>query len=179
MLNFTIEQVDELMKQTGATYEEAKALLEQYQGDVHEATKAYHEKHQKFDAKGLDEVVAFIKRLFDEGLAARLIVRKNDDVVMNIPAGFSLLGLVKLPLTVAVLAGLLISGHKIIVEKKDGEIIDINDVAEKTATDVKKAGQGFYDSLQEVLDKHQEQDEDVVDELKVDLEDEIDKNNQN
>lgn len=170
MLQFTIEQVDELMKQTGASYEEAKALLEEFEGDVDQARLVYEERHKGFDANQLDDVVKFIKNLFDEGLAARLVVRKNDEVIMNIPAGFSLLGLVKLPLTAAVLGGVLLTGHKVSVEKKDGSIIDINEYAEKATEDVKKAGQSFYGQIQEVFEKKDL--EDMADET--DIEDELD-----
>lgn len=180
MTNITLEMVDELIEKTGVSYEEAKRMLQENDGDVNAVIQRLmsqeHEKQYSTDA--IDEVLSKIKETIEKGSAARLVVKKDDKVVLNIPAVFGFVGLMAPFLTAAGLGGIILTGHEIKIENKDGSVIDVNQMIDKAAEKVKESGEDLYEKAKaakkEAADKVDDVSEDLersFKDLKDDLED--------
>lgn len=152
MTNITLEMVDELIAKTGATYEEAKKILQETDGDMETATIKFLDKQDDspFESGKLDDVIAKIKETFTKGAAARLVVKKDDKVVLNIPAAVGLLGLIRPFLGAAGIGAAVLTGHEVVIENKDGTEINVNEMIDKATSKAKEAGNELMDKLKEV-----------------------------
>lgn len=184
MAMITLEMVDELIEKTGVTYEEAKRVLTETDGDIEKAVAKLMDRSQQhlFDASGIDDVISKIKDILSKGTAARLIVKKGNDVILNVPAVLGVFGLMNPFLTAAGIGGVVLTGHEIVIENKDGTVIDVNEMLDKAADKVKDVGEDLVekvrDKSRDVADKVDDFSEDVKDEVVdhvEDLEDDVDK----
>lgn len=178
MTNITLEMVDELIAKTGATYEEAKKILQETDGDIETATIKLLDKQDDnpFDAGKLDDVVAKLKDTFSKGAAARLVVKKDDKVVLNIPAAVGLIGLIRPFLGAAGIGAAVLTGHEIVIENKDGSEIHVNEMIEKATSKAKEAGTDLMDRLKEAKSEAEEKFEEFTGKAKdfgEDLKDEV------
>ncbi len=124
---------------TGVTYAEAKKALEDADGSVVDAIIAIEEtvnageKGRGFGEKG-EALFSSLKNLVKKGNVARIQVKKEDEIILNVPVNAGIVGLCIAPLAsiVAVVAAF---GFKCVIEvvKTDGTIIDISDAVTDTA----------------------------------------------
>lgn len=140
-MTITLEKIDLIRERTGLSYTEANELLERNDGDVVAALMEAEEQIKLegscISSKG-DEVLNKIKELIKEGNVNKIIVKKDDEVVMKIPVNAGAIGVIISPFLGAVgLTAALISKCKIEVVKSDGEIVTLGEVAEKTVQKVK------------------------------------------
>lgn len=168
MTNITLEMVDELIAKTGATYEEAKKILQETDGNIEAATIKLLDKKDDspFDAGKIDDVVAKLKDTFAKGAAARLVVKKDDNVVLNIPAAVGLLGLIKPFLGAAGIGAAVLTGHEIVIENKDGSEVNVNEMIEKATSKAKEAGNDLMDKLKEAKADAEEKFDEFADKAK-------------
>ncbi|HHT20669.1 MAG TPA: DUF4342 domain-containing protein [Tissierellia bacterium] len=174
MVNITLEMVDELIEKTGVSYEQAKRILQETDGDVPLAIQRLVNKEQDdkhFSTDALDEVVAKIKEAIEKGTAARLMVKKDDKIVLNIPAVLGFVGLMNPFLTAAGIGGVILTGHEIVIENKDGSIIDVNEMIDKAAGKVKETGEDLYEKMKEAKAEAANKAEDVADDFEQHFED--------
>lgn len=88
----TLKKIEILKERTNLSEEEAKELLDKLNGDLIEAL-IYFEKQKKNndelhnirDKISQSEFVNYIKELIKSGNVARIIIRKDDTVIVNIP----------------------------------------------------------------------------------------------
>lgn len=137
----TLEKIDLVRERTGISYTEANSLLEKHDGDVVKAIMEVEESMTYGDSgitsKG-DEILKKIRELIKEGNVTKIIVKKDGDVIMNIPVNAGAIGVLISPFLGAVgLTAALVSKCKIEVVKSDGEVITISEMAEKSAQKVK------------------------------------------
>lgn len=137
----TLEKIDLVRERTGISYAEANELLEKHDGDVVKAIMEAEES-AKIENSGItskgDEILQKIKELIKEGNVTKISVKKDGEVIMNIPVNAGAIGVIISPFLGAVgLTAALISKCKIEVTKADGEIITVSEMAEKTAQKVK------------------------------------------
>lgn len=137
----TLEKIDLVRERTGISYTEANSLLEKHDGDVVKAIMEVEESMAYGDSgitsKG-DEILKKIRELIKEGNVTKIIVKKDGDVIMNIPVNAGAIGVLISPFLGAVgLTAALVSKCKIEVVKSDGEVITISEMAEKSAQKVK------------------------------------------
>ena len=134
MATITLEQVDLIMQRANVSYAEAKAALEQCNGDVVEAL-LYLEKAEKIQTQktttSTDKITSFIDKLN----ATTFIMKKKERTYVNVPLSVALIAII-LCFHVSILAIViaLIFGVKI-------SIIGENDIANKinsTIDDLKK-----------------------------------------
>lgn len=159
-MSITLEQVDQLRERTGVSYQKAKELLEKTDGDVLEAIvmlEAESDKKEKFSHSAQDfgnEVIKTLKDMLNSGNVNRIVVEKQEQVVMNIPVTVGAIG--ALFLTSATVVGLiaaLATGCVIKIHKEDGEIINVNDKASEMMKKTKeKAEEVFEATKQHVKD---------------------------
>ena len=136
------EQIDELRKRANVTYEDAKNALEQNDGNIIEAL-VYLEKQNKIkpEEKPSSECIFFrtVKRLIKKGNETKLIIKKNDIVVLNICITlFIVVTIVAAPLVIMSLIVALATNHKIRIQKKNDEDSQVNKIFDKMSVAVNK-----------------------------------------
>ena len=134
-MEVTLEKIELVKDRTGVTYKEAKEALEAADGNVVDAIVSIEDKtdgqtsSQKIGAKG-NEIIDKIKEVVQRGNAARIIIRKDDDKLLDLPLNAGVIGAVVAPwgiiLGVAAAFGF---NCKIEVVKTDGSVVDITDKA--------------------------------------------------
>ncbi|MBR6701239.1 MAG: DUF4342 domain-containing protein [Firmicutes bacterium] len=183
-MEITLEKIELVKDRTGVTYAEAKAALEEAEGSVVDAIIAIEEtvnagqKGRGFGQKG-EALFASIKELVKKGNVAKIQVKKDGELILNVPVNAGLVGVVIAPIA-SVVGVVAAFGFKCVIEvvKTDGTIIDVSDavtdamgtVAEKSSdfmSEVKVKGADFYEKskekAEELYEKGKEKAEEVVD----------------
>lgn len=190
-MNISLELVDEVRSRTGATYEEAKRALVEKDGDVLEAIILIEEKDRvaeepsKLDKLGL-EFVEGLKELINKGNVTKIVLYKEDKIILNIPVTAGALGAVFF--TSAIAAGIiaaLATGCRLDIIKEDGDVIDICEITEETINKMKSKIQDCKEKVndikpkkdghkEEMFETEDDEEEEIVINLKINKED-IDK----
>ncbi|MBP2025275.1 DUF4342 domain-containing protein [Peptoniphilus stercorisuis] len=132
----TMEKIDYVMNITGASYEVVRVALLDADGDVDRAIKIImhsvvipeKKEDEKKDFINFDEIKNAIKEIWDKGNASKIIVSKDDEIVLSLPLTVSALGLVLAPLAALVGAGVvLVTDYDFKVIMDSGEIIDLKE----------------------------------------------------
>lgn len=194
-MEITLEKIELVKDRTGVTYAEAKQALEEADGSVVDAIIAIEEtinagqKGRGFGKKG-EALFESIKELVKKGNVSKIQVKKDGELVLNVPVNAGLVGVVIAPLA-SVVGVVAAFGFKCVIEvvKTDGTIIDVSDavtdamgtVAEKSSDfigDVKEKSADLYGKGKEkasgLYEKGKEKAEEVVDKAtdKIKLDDE-------
>ncbi|MDO5414770.1 MAG: DUF4342 domain-containing protein [Bacillota bacterium] len=183
-MEITLEKIELVKDRTGVTYAEAKAALEEAEGSVVDAIIAIEEtvnagqKGRGFGQKG-EALFASIKELVKKGNVAKIQVKKDGELILNVPVNAGLVGVVIAPIA-SVVGVVAAFGFKCVIEvvKTDGTIIDVSDavtdamgtVAEKSndfMSEVKVKSADLYEKskekAEELYEKGKEKAEEVVD----------------
>ena len=153
-MEITLEKIELVKDRTGVTYKEAKDALEAADGNVVDAIIAIEETidvkgTKKIGAQG-EELVAKMKDVVKKGNVSRILVKKEDEVLINIPLNVGLLGTVVAPW--GMIAGVVAAfGFKCRIEfvKNDGSVVDLTDKAVGYYEEAKEKGTEFYADLKE------------------------------
>lgn len=183
-MEITLEKIELVKDRTGVTYAEAKQALEEAEGSVVDAIITIEEtinagqKGRGFGQKG-EALFESIKELVKKGNVSRIQVKKDGELVLNVPVNAGIVGVVIAPLA-SVVGVVAAFGFKCTIEviKTDGTIIDVSDavtdamgtVAEKSSDiigEVKVKGADLYEKGKEkaegLYEKGKEKAEGVVD----------------
>lgn len=153
IMSITLEQVDQVRERTGVSYQKAKEALEKANGDVVDAIVLLEEEKpakEKFHHSASDfgnEVIKTLKELLNSGNVNRIVVEKDEQVVMNIPVTVGALG--ALFLTSATVVGLiaaLATGCVIKIHKENGEVVNVNEVASGYVSKTKDKVEEVYET---------------------------------
>ena len=123
------------------------------------------------DAPETNEIVGKIKELVKKGNVTKIVIKKNDNVLVNIPLNVGivggLLGIAAAPWAV-VAAAVATAGFACKVElvKDDGEVVNINgktisDTAKDVSSAVADMGNSVIDGLKDAVDSIKEQAADI------------------
>ena len=152
----TLEQVDQVRERANVSYQKAKEVLEQTDGDVLEAIvlleneKPHMDKFSQNASDFGNEVIKTLKDLMKSGNVTRIVVEKDEKTVMNIPVTFGALGAVFLTsATVVALVATLATGCIIKIHKEDGDIINVNDKAAEMMKHTKEKAAKVYETTKE------------------------------
>ena len=165
-MEITLEKIELVKDRTGVTYAEAKAALEEADGSVVDAIIAIEEtinageKKRGFGKKG-EALFKSLKELIKKGNVAKIQVKREGEIILNVPVNAGIVGIVIAPIA-SVVAVVAAFGFKCTIEviKDDGTIIDVSDavtdvmgtVAEKSSTmagEMKEKGADFYQKSKE------------------------------
>lgn len=151
-MEITLEKIELVKDRTGVSYKEAKEALEAAEGSVVDAIIDIEEsidiKSKSKFAEQSSHIVDKVKEAIKKGNVAKIIVKKNDEVIMNLPVNVGIVGTVLAPW--AAVAGVIAAfGTKCVIEliKDDGEIIDISEIATDTFDDVVEKGSVVVDEV--------------------------------
>lgn len=149
-----LELVDELRKRANVTYDEAKEALEKCNGDILEAL-IYLEKEKKVNTTKTNckesSFFASLKALIKKCHAIKFLIKKDENVVINLPLTIVILVTIILPpLTIAALLIALFTNHKIRFIKPDGNDMEIN----KTFDKMSDAAKNVSSKVTEVINNN-------------------------
>ena len=151
-MEITLEKIELVKDRTGVSYKEAKEALEAAEGSVVDAIIDIEEsidiKNKSKFAEQSAHIIDKVKEAIKRGNVAKIIVKKNDEVIMNLPVNVGIVGTVLAPW--AAVAGVITAfGTKCVIElvKDDGEIIDISEMANDTFDDVVEKGSVLADEV--------------------------------
>jgi len=172
-MSITLEQIDEVINRTGATYHQAKEALQFSEGDVVEAI-IYIETLKKDSGAAErpyvngEEIIGLLKDMIKKGNVTRITLEKNNKVVVDIPILAGLVGaLIFTPATVASILAALIAGCDLKIIKDDGEIIDVKEYTEHKVDSVKdkfakEKAKYSHDVEEDFLDEEDFEEEDAL-----------------
>lgn len=147
-----LKKIDEVVKRTNCSYENAKLALEKNNGDVLEAI-IYIEQNKKgsndseMKKKG-EDILNEIKKIIDMGNVTKLTIKRKEEIILNIPITAGAVGVIIAPfLTLAGLTAALLTECKIEILKDNGEIIYVNDEVNKGVSQVKEEFSNFKNSF--------------------------------
>ncbi len=130
-MEITLENVELVKDRTGVTYKEAKEALEANDGNVVDAIIAIESAIEAGNKSWVKEdatlVVDKIKSAVKKGNVSKIVISKDDDVLLNLPLTASIIGAVIAPW--AAVAGVIAAFGtkcKIALVRDDGEVVDVN-----------------------------------------------------
>lgn len=163
-MEITLEKIELVKDRTGVGYKEAKEALEQTEGNVVDAIILIEENideagRSKMGTQGAAAIDS-IKEAIRKGNVSKIVIKKDDDVLLNLPVNIGIIGTVLFPWA-ALGATIAAFGTKCTIElvKDNGEIVNISEKASDTLDTVVTKGSVIYD---EMKDKS----EDIVDTAK-------------
>ena len=139
-MEITLEKIELVKDRTGVSYKEAKEALEAADGSVVDAIISIEESidiKSKSKLKEQSEVIVEkLKSAIRKGNVSKIIVRKGDDVILNLPVNVGIIGSVLAPWAAG--GVIAIFGTKCTVElvKDNGEVVDISRIASDTFENV-------------------------------------------
>ena len=151
-MEITLEKIELVKDRTGVTYKEAKEALEAAEGNVVDAIINIEE---SIDAKDKSKVTDYasvvierVKELVKKGNVSRIVVKKDEELILNLPLNVGIIGTVMAP--IAMLAGIVAAfGTKCVIEviKDDGTIIDVSEMASDAAAVAVEKGSELADEI--------------------------------
>jgi ElaB/YqjD/DUF883 family membrane-anchored ribosome-binding protein len=148
-MEITLEKIELVKDRTGVSYKEAKSALEATGGSVVDAIIAIEETINTKSGKGFggsgNALIEKLKEIVRKGNVSKIIVKKDGEVVLNLPVNIGIVGTVLAP--VPIIIGTIVAiGAKCDIEvvKDDGTILDVSEMAMETLGDVKGKGEEIY-----------------------------------
>lgn len=144
MMEITLEQIDIIRERANVSYKEAKEFLEKFNGNAIEALSFLEEQNKiKPNEEEKNKDSSLIKKI--ENLVSKLnktnfIIYKNEKTVLNISSLLALIiGIFTLPFSIAIILLLVLTHHKIRLEKNNGEKCSINEKIDKISNNLTSA----------------------------------------
>ena len=151
-MEITLEKIELVKDRTGVSYKEAKDALENAGGSVVDAIIAIEENINQKGGKPLGAsggaVVDKLKELIKKGNVSKILIKRDGEVVLNLPVNIGILGTVLAPIPI-VLGTIAALGAKCDIEvvKDDGTILDVSEMAMDTFEDVKEKGGEIFEDV--------------------------------
>jgi hypothetical protein len=139
-VNITLEQIDILRKRANVNYKEAKDALERNNGNIVEAL-TYLEEQNRIKADGIkignSSFINGIKEVIQKLNKIKFVVLKDEKTVLNISSLLAILiGIFTFPVSLIVLILIVITHHKIRLERSDNKEWGINNKIDKFSNTV-------------------------------------------
>lgn len=153
-MEITLEKIELVKDRTGVTYKEAKEALEATDGNVVDAIiqieEGINQKKGFKPSEKSEELVSKIKEIVGKGNVRRIIVKKDDEILLNIPLNAGIVGAIVAPW--GIIAGVVASfGFNCVIEfqKEDGSAVDLTSKAGEYYEVVKEKGTEVYEGIKE------------------------------
>jgi len=151
-MEITLEKIELVKDRTGVSYREAKEALEATEGNVVDAIiKIEDEINAKVGAKLTDngaKIVEKIKEYVRKGNVARITIKRDGEVLLNIPVTVGVVGTVLAP-WLTVIGSIVALGLKceILLTKDDGTVIDLSSKISEAVDSAKEKGGEAVDNV--------------------------------
>lgn len=195
----TIEKIDKVIQRVpGATYAQAKQALLEHNGDVIEAiislecnntiqsniqnktkqAKKAIEGMLPKDTEEFKDVAKQAKELIKKSSVIRVIIDRNNKIIMNIPLTVGVVGVALLPIyTLVGLSAAVIGKCRIKIQNEDdGSIVDLGELNEEKLNMLKQMLVNTAKEVKDVVVDNKKDDKDVTDELINEDDDNLDLN---
>ena len=132
-MEITLEKIEMVKDRTGVSYKEAKDALEKADGSVVDAIIDIEENiGTKAGCCQGGSIADKIKCLIRKGNQSKIVVRRDDETLINLPVNAGIIGAVIAPVGCAV-GAVAAFGFKCNIEivKHDGTILDVSDAAKE------------------------------------------------
>lgn len=151
-MEITLEKIELVKDRTGVSYKEAKEALEESNGSVVDAIIGIEETIDLKSRSKVGEqgalVIETIKEAVRKGNVSKIVIKKNNDVILNLPVNIGLIGTILAPW--AAVAGVIaVFGTKCQIEliKDNGEVVDISEYANGKLETVKEKSSVIADEM--------------------------------
>ncbi|MCI5726411.1 MAG: DUF4342 domain-containing protein [Clostridium sp.] len=161
MSEITLEKLDQIIERTNVTYGEAKKALEQSEGNVIDAIiyieENFNTKSKKTKKEEKNEVFQDVKSwvmdLVEKGNVARIAIKKDDKVVVDVPvnAGIAatVIAITIPPILAAALVAAVATKITIEITMTDGSVQVVNKVISDAKDGVKEKATSIADFFKE------------------------------
>lgn len=162
MENETLKKIDDILKRTDTDYSTAKKALEATGGDVLEAIILLESKnknknkstYQSGTNKG-EQILNQLKDILAKGNATKITIKKNNEVILNLPVTAGIIGAFIAPfLSAAGITAALLTQCSVEITQSDGNVVDIGqkvdegmDAVKDVVQDVKKGATNLRDDV--------------------------------
>ena len=153
-MEITLEKIELVKDRTGVSYKEAKDALERADGSVVDAIIEIEETIDISSKSKLGEqgsaMIDKIKDAIRKGNISKITIKKDEEVILNLPVNIGLVGTLLFPWAV-VASTVAAFGTKCTIEllKDDGEVINLSDKATETFETVVEKGGAFAEDVKE------------------------------
>lgn len=153
-MEISLEKIELVKDRTGVNYKEAKDALIKAEGSVVDAIIMIEDEidiaPKSKAADQVSQMIENVKQLIHKGNVSKIVIRRDGEIILNIPVNLGIVGAVWLfwPTVVATIAAL---GMKCTIEliKDDGEVVSISEKAAETFGGVKENCSVIADDLRE------------------------------
>ena len=162
MSEITLEKLDQIIERTNVTYGEAKKALEQSEGNVIDAiiyieenfnTKSKKKTKKEEKNEVFEDVKSWIMDLVEKGNVARIAIKKDDKVVVDVPvnAGIAatVIAITIPPILAAALVAAVATKITIEITMTDGSVQVVNKVISDAKDGVKEKAPSIADFFKE------------------------------
>ena len=151
-MEISLEKIELVKDRTGVNYKEAKDALIKADGSVVDAIIMIEDEidlaPESKAGNQASHLIDRLKQLIKKGNVSRIVVKKDEEIILNIPVNLGIVGAVWVfwPTLVATVVAL---GMKCTIEliKDNGEVINLSDKAVDTFGDVKENCSVIADDL--------------------------------
>lgn len=148
----TLDKIELVKDRTGVSYREAKEALEAHEGNVVDAIISIEDSINAAESSDsrLDDLIEDIKAAVRKGNVSKLVIKRNNEVVLNLPVNVGLVGTVLFPW--AMVAGALAAfGTKCTIElvKDNGDVVDLSEKASAAVETVVVKGGVVLDEVKD------------------------------
>ena len=159
MREISLESVDKVIERTGVTYGEAKEALEYTDGEILDAIIYLENKNNKDDkvTESVDEFKSWLKELIRKGNVSRIIIKKDDKTIVDVPVNAGVaVGVMSIIMPAILAFGVIAAvATKITIEitRTDGSVEVVNKYISKAAIEVKEKATNFAESIREKVNE--------------------------
>lgn len=168
-MEIKLEQVDQVRERTGVSYGKAKEALEITNGNVLDAIILIEEQNGAFftnvnegngdsssqKSETIEELKVWFKDLINKGNVTRIKVRKEEQVIVDIPvnAGIAagVIALIIPPILAVILVAAVVTKVTIEITKEDGSIEVVNKYISKAVNDAKDMATDISEKVKEKI----------------------------
>lgn len=160
MDNENLQKIDDILKRTNTDYSTAKKALDEANGDVLEAiilieSQYKNQQHAKSVSGKGEQVLNQLKDILAKGNATKLTIKKNNEVIVNVPITAGLIGAWIAPfLSAAGITAALLTQCSVEITQADGKIVDLGqklddgiDAVKDAMQDVKKGASNIKEDI--------------------------------
>lgn len=157
MENDNLKKIDEILKRTNTDYTTAKEALEAANGDVLEAIIIIENQQRGNTSSGSvrgEQIMKQLKDILAKGNATKLTIKKNNEVIINIPITAGLVSALVAPfLSAAGITVALLAKCSVEITQADGKIIDLGQKVDEGMSAVKDAVQDVKEGAENLKDE--------------------------
>ena len=153
----TFEQIEKLRELADISFEEAKTILEKYDGDIIKATVELEKQgklkdYVKLNKKGKEEkkLMNTLKAWFNKGQSTRFLVKRKEDIIINLSMNFTIILLLfGFHIFIIGLVLSLFNGYKIKIIKEKSRVVEVDEFVNRASENIKNVVNNMTNTSQE------------------------------